>query len=126
MSSLLQGNDIVWQVDITPEIFLIYGAHLLVIGHKISAANTRCKGAKSSTDLKCTVQIRANARGHDGKLPGSGAVFPVHLNGVRGPGSDQATKTFTHVARAHIHARMRNICTEQVRTQETVPGLRLH
>jgi hypothetical protein len=42
----LQGNGPICQVEISPEILLIFIAHLAMTVHKISAADTRCKGVK--------------------------------------------------------------------------------
>jgi hypothetical protein len=45
--SFLQGNGPVGQVEISPEILFVYRAHLVMIVHKISAADTLCKAIKN-------------------------------------------------------------------------------
>jgi hypothetical protein len=42
----LQGNGAVCQVKISPEILLVYRAHLVMVVYKILAADMRCKGVK--------------------------------------------------------------------------------
>jgi hypothetical protein len=71
----LQGNGLVCQVKTSPEILLVYRAHIVMIVHKILTANTRWKGVKKFPELEHTVQIRTTTRAHDGSAPSSGAVF---------------------------------------------------
>jgi hypothetical protein len=71
-----RGNGPVCQVESSPEILLVYRAHLETIVHKILAADTRCKGVKNCPKLEPIVQIRAIAHACDGSAPNSGAVFP--------------------------------------------------
>jgi hypothetical protein len=73
---LLCGNGLVGQVKTSPVILLIYTAHLVMTVHKISAANTLCKGAKKLLKLECTIQIHATTHAHDGSTLSSGKVFP--------------------------------------------------
>jgi hypothetical protein len=68
-----QGNGLVGQVEIPPEILLIYRIHLVMIVHKISAAGMLSKGAKNCSKVECVVQIRATM--HDSNAPSSGVVF---------------------------------------------------
>jgi hypothetical protein len=72
---LLQENGPVGQVGTSPEIFLLYRAHLVMIAHRILAASTQRKGVKNCPNLERTVQIRATAHAHDGRVPSGGAVF---------------------------------------------------
>jgi hypothetical protein len=46
-----------------------------MIAHKILAAFTRRKGVEKLPKVGGTVQIRATANAHDGRVPSSGAVF---------------------------------------------------
>jgi hypothetical protein len=59
-----QGNCPVGQVETSPEILLICRSHLVMIVHKISAADTLFKGVKNCSKLECAVQICANMHMH--------------------------------------------------------------
>jgi hypothetical protein len=72
----LQLNGLVCQDEISPEILLVYRTHLVMVAHKILAADTWCKDAKKLPKVETQVQIRATAHARDGSAPSSGAVFP--------------------------------------------------
>jgi hypothetical protein len=48
---VLQGNGPVGQVETSPEMLLVYRAHLVMIAHKILAAYTRHKGVKKFPEV---------------------------------------------------------------------------
>jgi uncharacterized membrane protein len=54
---LWQGNGPVDQVETSPEILLVYRAHLVMIAHKILAASTRRKSVKKIAQ-SCNVQFK--------------------------------------------------------------------
>jgi hypothetical protein len=58
-----QGNGPVCQVETSPEILLIYRAHLVMIVHIIFAADTRCKGANKLPKFgTCSSNSRNHSR----------------------------------------------------------------
>jgi hypothetical protein len=86
-----RGNGPVCQVETSPEILLIYRAHIVMIVHKILAVDTRHKGVKklpkigtNSSDL-CTCMTAACLV--------VALHSPVHYNGVCRPNADKAVKT---------------------------------
>jgi hypothetical protein len=60
---LLQGNGPVGQVETSPEILLVYRAHLVMIAHKILADSTWRKGVKKLPKVgTCSSDSRNRAR----------------------------------------------------------------
>jgi hypothetical protein len=97
------GYGPVCQNKTSPEIFLIYRAHLVMIVHKISATDTWCNGAKKFPKVWI---CSSSARHHTRMMAVCIAVAmysPVHSNRVHGPDADKAVKDLIHVMYTYTH-----------------------
>jgi hypothetical protein len=97
-----QGTGPVGQVETSPEIFLVYRAHLVMIVHKISAADILCSGTK---ELLKFWMYSSNLRQRACVMAARLAVMWYSLmpsNRVRGPGADEAIKDSRNVTHTHI------------------------
>jgi hypothetical protein len=97
-----QGNGPVGHVETSPEIFLVYRAHLVMMAHKILAASTLRKGVKKLPKFGTySSNSRNRARAWRPCAKRWRCIRRCILTGVRRPNVDKAMKdlrTVTHTA----------------------------
>jgi hypothetical protein len=92
----------VCQVETSPEILLVYRAHLVMIGHYILAADTRCMVRKNAQSWNVQFKFAPPCMRVTATQLAVALYSPVHSNRVRGPDADKAVKD-RNVARTHIY-----------------------